>query len=49
MEPALEGLSGPAKALTAITGSLGLLVDCGENERELLSNGSGDQGAPITG
>lgn len=40
----LDGLKGPAKALTAITGSFGLLGNRGERD----SIGSGDQGAPIT-
>lgn len=41
----LDGLKGPAKALTAITGSFGLLGNLGER----FSIGSGDQGVPITG
>lgn len=41
----LDGLKGPAKALTAITGSFGLLGNHGDR----FSIGSGDQGAPITG
>lgn len=45
MELTLEGLSGPAKALTVITGSRGLLGNRGEH----FSIGSGDHGAPITG
>lgn len=45
MKLTLEGLSGPAKALTVITGSRGLLGNRGER----FSMGSGDQGAQITG
>lgn len=41
----LDGLKGPAKALTAITGSFGLLGKRGDR----FSIGSGDQGAPIIG
>lgn len=44
---ALEGLRGPAKAVTAIMGSLGLLVCRWISER--LSEDSGDHGAPMMG
>lgn len=46
-ELALEGLSGPAKAVTVIQGSVGLLV-C-RWIRERLSEDSGDQEAPMMG
>lgn len=44
---ALEGFRGPAKAVTAIMGSLGLLVCRWISER--LSEDSGDHGAPMMG
>lgn len=46
-EPTFEGLSGPAKAETAMTGSMGLLP--GWWSSESLSEDSGDHRAPITG
>lgn len=46
-ELALEGLSGPAKAVTVIKGSVGLLV-C-RWIRERLSEDSGDHEAPMMG
>jgi hypothetical protein len=45
----LEGLRGPAKALTDIRGSMGLRAWRGDSALEKLSEGSGDQGAPMMG
>lgn len=45
----LEGLSGPTKAFTVMTGSMGLPTTADPSELKSTSNGRGDHGKPITG